>query len=176
MCLWQIQQPNNRHFALCYAMHTELKGLRIIATIEAFKGCVALCVAIGIQSLAGVNLQKFIAIAASHLHLNPAKYLPAHFLNTHEMLSAHQTMLIGLGAFAYASIRLIEAYGLWRGKRWTEWLALLSAAIYIPFEIRATLLPDALYSTIALAINVLVVVYIAYAMFHPKFRTARAPL
>lgn len=86
------------------------------------------------------------------------------------MLNTQQTALIGLGAFAYASIRFLEAYGLWNSKRWTEWLALLSAAIYLPFEIRAVLLPDALYSLIALAINVLVVVYLAYVMFHPKFR------
>ncbi|MFA9209148.1 MAG: DUF2127 domain-containing protein [Yersinia sp. (in: enterobacteria)] len=77
-------------------MNSTPKGLRIIAVIEAFKGCVALSLAIGIHSLAGINLEHFIEIAASHLHLNPAKYLPAHFLNVHGVLSPQQTTLIGL--------------------------------------------------------------------------------
>ncbi len=35
----------------------------------------------------------------------------------------------------YALVRFVEAYGLWQGRRWAEWLAALSAGIYLPFEI-----------------------------------------
>jgi uncharacterized membrane protein (DUF2068 family) len=36
---------------------------------------------------------------------------------------------------AYAAIRLAEGYGLWLGKHWAEWLAVISAGLYLPFEI-----------------------------------------
>lgn len=151
-------------------MNATPTGLRIIAVIEAFKGFVALMVAIGVHSLAGIHLQTMVEIAASHLHLNPANYLSSSFLNAHDILSTQQTRLIGLGALAYAMLRSIEAYGLWHSKRWTEWLALISAAIYVPFEVRSVLMPPAIFSWIALVINIAVVFYLAYVMFNPKFR------
>ena len=38
--------------------------------------------------------------------------------------------------FAYVMIRLVEAYGLWQGKHWAEWLAVISAGLYLPLEIQ----------------------------------------
>ena len=35
----------------------------------------------------------------------------------------------------YAALRFIEAYGLWRARRWAEWFAALSGAVYVPIEI-----------------------------------------
>ena len=38
-------------------------------------------------------------------------------------------------ALTYSAIRFTEAYGLWRERRWAEWLSAVSGAIYLPFEI-----------------------------------------
>lgn len=32
-------------------------------------------------------------------------------------------------------VRFVEAYGLWRERRWAEWLAIVSGGIYLPIEI-----------------------------------------
>ena len=39
------------------------------------------------------------------------------------------------GAFAYAALRGVEAYGLWRARVWAEWVAILGGALYLPIEI-----------------------------------------
>ena len=44
-------------------------------------------------------------------------------------------MLLAWAAVAYAGVRFIEAYGLWRRRKWAEWFALLSTAMYLPWEL-----------------------------------------
>jgi len=43
--------------------------------------------------------------------------------------------LFAILAAAYALVRVVEGYGLWRHRRWAEWLAAVSGGIYIPFEL-----------------------------------------
>ena len=44
-------------------------------------------------------------------------------------------MWLASGAFAYAAFRLVEAFGLWHERPWAEWLAIVSAGLYLPVEI-----------------------------------------
>ena len=37
--------------------------------------------------------------------------------------------------FAYALVRFAESYGLWWGKHWAEWFAVISAGVYLPWEL-----------------------------------------
>ncbi|MCZ7627423.1 MAG: DUF2127 domain-containing protein [Candidatus Methylomirabilis sp.] len=47
-------------------------------------------------------------------------------------------------AAGYASVRFVEAYGLWLERRWAEWFAAVSGGIYIPFEIYELLYGESL--------------------------------
>src|SRR6266576_3270778 len=40
--------------------------------------------------------------------------------------------VLALVTLAFASVRLIEAYGLWREREWAQWFSLLSTALYLP--------------------------------------------
>jgi uncharacterized membrane protein (DUF2068 family) len=40
-----------------------------------------------------------------------------------------------IGALVDATVRSIEAFGLWRGREWAQWFALLSGALYLPGEL-----------------------------------------
>lgn len=42
---------------------------------------------------------------------------------------------VGIGAFAYASILLVQGIGLLRQQRWAEWLTVLVTASFIPVEL-----------------------------------------
>jgi uncharacterized membrane protein (DUF2068 family) len=48
--------------------------------------------------------------------------------------NAHLVAL-SLGAIAYASVRFAEAWGLWHGKAWAWGFGIMSAGLYIPFEL-----------------------------------------
>ena len=60
-------------------------------------------------------------------------------------------------AGAYAIVRFIEAYGLWREWRWVEWFAAVGDGIYIPFEIYELFKTTTWVSLGALLTNVFVV-------------------
>ena len=44
-------------------------------------------------------------------------------------------VLLAAGALAYATVRFVEAYGLWRERVWAEWFAVASSGIYLPIEV-----------------------------------------
>jgi uncharacterized membrane protein (DUF2068 family) len=47
----------------------------------------------------------------------------------------HSTLLIvAVALLTYALIELVEAYGLWRGRRWAEYLTVVATAAFLPLE------------------------------------------
>ena len=77
------------------------------------------------------------------------------------LIAGGLTLAVAIGALVYSLIRFAEAYGLWRARPWAEWFALISGAIYIPFEIHALMHhPNPLKWGI-LVINVAIVLYMA---------------
>ena len=153
------------------------KGLKPIAVIEASKGLLALVVSLGIHQLAGDNIQQIAENLLTHLHLNPASHYPSVLLHFIDNLKDVNLMLVSLGALVYALIRFVEAYGLWHKYRWTEWFALISGGIYLPFEIYELITDTNLLSFSALLINSIIVLYM-YAILksqHSKRAIIKTP-
>lgn len=142
-------------------------GLKAVAILEASKGVISLIVGMAIHQLAGKNIQKTLESLLSQLHLNPTSYLPSIILHKASFLNSSNLMLITLVTVIYSAIRLIEAYGLWNGLIWTEWFALISGAIYLPFEIYEVIVYTGALSIIVLSINVAIVWYM-YSLLRGK--------
>lgn len=142
-------------------MHNNTAGLRTIAMFEASKGLLAFIVAIGIHALSGQNIQQAMEQLVTHMHLNPASHFPSIIIRAAGELTSPRLMYIALGSLAYTAVRFIEAYGLWHGKQWTEWFALISGAIYIPFELQEMFLHLNALSVAIVLINSLMVWYLA---------------
>ena len=70
-------------------------------------------------------------------------------------------------ASAYASLRLIEAWGLWGQRRWAEWLGALSGAIYLPIEIYELLQGVTWIKSGIFTINLLCVLLLTNALRNP---------
>ncbi len=150
------------------SMTTIKKGLRAVAILEASKGIVSLLVAFGIHALAGHNLRNLAELIVSRLHLNPASHLSSVFIDAASGLTEAKIMIFTIGAMAYSMIRFVEAYGLWRSQVWTEWFALVSGAIYIPFELYEIIFRTSIISIGAFIINIIVVGYMAYVILDKK--------
>jgi len=143
------------------------KGLKIVAILEALKGFTSLIVGLGIHQLAGKNIQQMLGSLLYQLHLNPVSYLPSIILHKASFLNSSNLMLITLAAVVYSTIRLVEAYGLWNGLIWTEWFALFSGALYLPFEVYEVIVHTGALSIIVLSINIVVVWYM-YSLLRGK--------
>lgn len=141
-----------------------LKTVRTVALLEAAKGILVILTGCGALSLIHHDVQQFAERLVGHLHLNPAKHFPQIFIEAASHLTDARLWTLAAFAAAYGLVRLVEAYGLWHGRRWAEWFATVSGAIYVPFELYELLHKATWLSLGALVVNLLVVGLMVYAL------------
>jgi uncharacterized membrane protein (DUF2068 family) len=149
-------------------------GVRVVAAFEAAKGAVVLAAGFGVLSAVHKDLAGIVETLVRHLHLNPAKGTPRVFVDLARNSSSAQLWLLAAAAFAYAALRLAEAYGLWTKRRWAEWFAVLSGAIYVPFEIYEIAQGFSPLKLTTLLVNVGIVLFMAYALRASRQRAGAA--
>jgi len=66
-------------------------------------------------------------------------------------------------ACVYAVVEAVEAVGLWRERRWAEYLTALATAGFLPFEINELAKQVTLGRVVALGVNVAILVYLVRA-------------
>lgn len=136
-------------------------GLRAIALFEASKGMLVLLAALGVAEFFHGSLEDTAAHLLFRLHISPERRLGRVLLEAAAKLSDAGLVQLALIATAYSAARFIEAWGLWRGRAWAQWFAVLSGLVYLPWEFAALVAkPDWIRGGL-MAGNVLLVVYIA---------------
>ena len=148
-------------------MH-DAKGERLVAVFEAAKGVLVLLVGFGLLSVVHQNVQSVAEEFVRTFHLNSEHRLPRIFLELADRFSDVRLWLLAAIALGYAAVRLAEAYGLWYGRRWAEWFAVASGAIYIPLEIYGIWQRATPVRVCALALNVGIVAYIGWALWRRR--------
>ena len=138
------------------------KGERIVAIFEAAKGAVVLLAGFGLLTIVHKNVQTIAEDIILQLHLNPAKHYPRIFIDLASHVEDTQLWMLALFAFVYASLRLLEAYGLWLSKRWAQWLAVVTSCIYVPLEIYELLLKYSWIKLVVLIVNIGIMIYIGF--------------
>lgn len=142
-----------------------MSGVRVVAVLELLKGALVFVVGFGLLSLINHDAEEYAIYLVHHLHLNPASKFPRIFVDFFGHLTNLQLLLFASLAFFDTAIRVVITYGLWRGRRWAEWLGVAAAGIYIPIEIyemarHLTWLKSATFIT-----NVLIVIYLGYVLY-----------
>jgi len=132
---------------------------------EAAKGTIVLLVGLGLLAVVHRDAQSAAEELVYTLHLNPAKRYPHIFLEAAERYSDVRLWLLAAAAFGYAALRLAEAYGLWFGRRWAEWVAVLTGGFYVLLEIDAVWHGVSWVKVGALAVNVGIVAYLGSALW-----------
>lgn len=140
------------------------KTLRAIAAYEAAKGLLVLLSGFGALALLHRDVQHIAEQLVAHLHLNAAKRFPKIFLDAAAQVTDSHLWLLAALAAGYALVRFVEAYGLWQERRWAEWFAALSAAVYLPFEVHEFLATASWIAAAALVLNLLVVALMVRAL------------
>jgi uncharacterized membrane protein (DUF2068 family) len=133
-----------------------------VAAFEAAKGLLVMATGLGLLSLLHHDVQRAAESVVRHLHLNPARHYPRVFLEAAAELTDTRLWLLASGAFAYAVVRGVEAYGLWRARAWAEWFAILSGAVYLPIEIYELIHHATAPKAVVLLVNVGIVGYVCY--------------
>lgn len=150
--------------------------IKVVAAFEAFKGLVAVAAASGLLLLFHRDLHQFAVRLVEHAHLNPAAKYPSIFIDAATHLQNPRLTLLAIGAVAYALVRFIEAYALFRAAAWAELFAAASGAIYVPFEISALVHRFEWLSVGALVLNIGVVVVMVWALLQRRRSKQNASL
>ena len=148
------------------------QGLRTVAIFEAAKGLLVVIAGLGLLALIHRDAQEVAEAFVRHLHLNPARHYPRIFIQAAGRVSSGHLWLLACGAFAYATVRFIEAYGLWHMRAWAEWFAIISGAIYLPVEVYELIRHPTLIKAIMMAVNVMIVAYLAWIRIIARRRPA----
>ena len=146
--------------------------------MEFVKGLVVLLAGFGVLSLVHRDAWDVAESFLEWLRVSPDAHYAQVFLNLADQVTDSRLWAVAAGALAYSALRFVEAYGLWTERAWAEWLALVSGAMYLPFEVyEIARRPDAIRIAIFL-INLAVVLYMVYLRWdarvraHPSYQAA----
>jgi uncharacterized membrane protein (DUF2068 family) len=139
-------------------------GLRGIAIFEALKGLAALAIAIWVLTLLHKDMVRVAERLLEALHIGLDRHFAQRILRAAGRITDKNLWMFISVIVVYTSVRFTEAAGLWLQKEWAEWFALLSGALYMPYEIfellrHATALKWGIFGT-----NVIIVVYMAWIL------------
>lgn len=112
-------------------------GLRTVAVVEAVKGAAVIALCIVLLSLLHKNLDSVVDHLTGWLRLNPDSRVADWFYDLADRTTGRGIWTAVSVGLAYSACRFVEAYGLWNQRQWAEWLALISGALYLPFELFA---------------------------------------
>lgn len=138
------------------ALHLNARRkLRIVAVVDIFKGLAILAIGFGILNAHSHVLENGGVSLLRLLDIDATLGVPRKFL---ALLHAADTehSLLTLAACAYATLRFVEGYGLWFMRNWARWLGLVSAGIYVPFELYYFVRQPSFTSASVMAINLIV--------------------
>ena len=139
------------------------KGLKPIALVKAFRGTMSFGIGISIV-LSSKSADPF--SWAEHSSIVQLKAIPLFdaAIKWITSFSKDQILTLGFLAFGLGLIRWTEAAGIWNNKRWGANLAVMTGAVYMPFEIKELVLSFSWLMTLVLIINTLIVAYLIYVL------------
>jgi uncharacterized membrane protein (DUF2068 family) len=138
--------------------------LRAVAAFEFFKGIFVLLM--GICAIALVHKDAWLIAESllALLHISTDRRSAQLFLDFADSVTDARLWAAARIAFAYAALRFTEAYGLWRGRTWAEWVAFLSGTILLPLEVRELFRAVTVVRCALLAGNIAIVLYMLYVI------------
>ena len=147
--------------------------LRTIAALECIKGILVVAAACGLLSLRHTDLHAATDAFLLRHGINPERHYMRLFIEGVARATNHHVGEIAACGFAYAAVRFIEGYGLWRERRWAEWFAVLSAGLYLPLELTHFSRHPNLFNAGVILLNMLIILYLASLLGHQRAERQR---
>ena len=148
--------------------------LRLIAAFKLVKAVLCIAVALGaLQMLRpelAVRAQQTMEAVAMHIDRRWA----GHLIDWMSRQPLNRFQVIAIVAFLYAALFLTEGAGLWKEKRWAEYLTVIATISFVPFEIYEIIHRQSAPRIAALVLNLVVVAYLIYRLRHSDARSVAA--
>ena len=105
-----------------------------MAAYKIVKAVVMLVIGSLIMGLVHHNAAETVAHWLRRLNLDPSHLIVRRALNHLAHVNDAKLRWTGITAFAYMVLYLVEGVGLWKDRRWAEWLTVVAGLLLVPFE------------------------------------------
>ncbi len=109
--------------------------LLLIAAYKLIQALLFVAIGFGAVHLLHKDAADELSRLADHLHFNSEWRLVDFILDKASLLNDPLLRRIGLAAFAYAGLAIVEGIGLYLEKAWGEYLTLSVTASFLPWEV-----------------------------------------
>jgi uncharacterized membrane protein (DUF2068 family) len=148
-------------------------GLVLIAAYKLLVALFFIAVGVGALRLVHKDVDDVVSQIMADLKFNPESRFVNFVLDKAALLNDHMLRRVGLGAFVYAGLGILEAIGLYLEKTWGEYLTLFITASFLPFEIHELMFKISSVRVGLLVVNLLVLVYLLKIIFDGTKRKQR---
>lgn len=149
--------------------------IQAIAVFKVFKAILFLLAALGALGLMQHGVAERAREWGSALAFTSGQRLARTVVTYITGLSRGKIGALGLAAFFYAALFATEGVGLWREKRWAEYLTVIATGSLIPFEIWEIVHRPTPMRFAAFGVNVAVVIYLAVRLRRPRAAAKKEP-
>jgi uncharacterized membrane protein (DUF2068 family) len=146
-------------------------GIVAIALFKLFKGVALIALGLGAFRLLNPATVHRLTDWLLHFSLTTGQRFLDRTVDLLGKLTRGRAAALGLGAIAYGSLFTVEGIGLWKGKRWAEYLTVITTSLLVPFEIYELTKRLTVIRVAALVVNVAAVLYLVYRLRHPRETT-----
>jgi uncharacterized membrane protein (DUF2068 family) len=154
-----------RHLATMQERHRrQRRVLRAVALVELIKGIFVVLMGLCALALVHKDVWLYAESLLALLHINTDRQFAQVFLDFADSVTDARLWAAARIAFAYAALRFTEGYGLWKGRTWAEWVALVSGTLLLPLEIRELMRGLSWTRGALLVVNLGVVIYMLYVI------------
>ncbi len=143
-------------------------GLVAIAVFKLFKGGTLIALGLGAFRLLNPVTVHRLVNWLLHFSLTTGQRFIDRAIDLLSKLTRGHAAALGLGAILYGSLFMVEGIGLWKGKRWAEYLTVIATSTLIPFEVYELTRRLTMVRVSALVVNVVAVIYLVYRLRHPR--------
>lgn len=143
--------------------------LRWIAAERGVRAVVLVAVGVVLATHLHTNWAREVSRFAEHLGMDPKSNGIHQIVQRLRKVKPTEQTLFAVVALAYGALEGVEAYGLWRRRRWAEWLTILATALLLIPEVWELTKSTTVLKLGGLVVNLLVVAYLLW-------RVRRQPL
>jgi uncharacterized membrane protein (DUF2068 family) len=135
-----------------------------IAAERAFRAVVLTVVGIALVTHPHTDWYSETIHFAEKLGLNPNSNWIRKIVEKVRHIRSSQYVVFGVAALSYAALEGTEAYGLWRRRRWGEWLTVIATSLLLIPEVWELTKGASLLKVGALIVNLLIVAYLLWRL------------
>ena len=139
---------------------THSRGLMLIAAFKLLKGFALLALGIGALRLLHKDMAGVVDHWINAFRVDPHNRYIHWLLSKLPMVDDRKLKELSLGTFIYSAIFLTEGTGLAFHKRWAEYFTIITTASFLPLEVYEIIRRATVAKGVALAINIVVVIYL----------------